>query len=154
MVRWEAKRLLFVIVAGLLSIYTGAVSQPAVAKETAKLVADPYAKEITRQKNKIIVSRAFVNAVKKNNAIVLSKVAVRQRTDKVGRAAAWELVQVDKGSSVARMGFTPGDRLTSVNGIPVGEFESKRAELEASTRWELVVYRQGKPRMMTIEVRE
>jgi predicted metalloprotease with PDZ domain len=141
------------MVAGLLLIYTGAFTRPVVAKESSKQ-ADPYVKEIIRQKNGVTVAGAFVDAVKKNNAIVLSRVALRQRLDKDGRLEGCELVQVDKGSSVAKMGFRSGDRLTSVNGIPVRELETKRAELEASSRWELVVLRQGKLRKIVIQVRE
>lgn len=153
MVRWEVKWLLFVAIAGLFLSFSGGVSQPVIAKETVK-PADKYSKEIVRNKNKVTVSRVFVDTVEKNNAIVLSNVAVRQRIDKNGKLEAWELVEIDRGSLVAKMGFRAGDRVTSVNGIPVRALETKRTELATSSRWELLVYRYGKPWRMVIEVRD
>jgi hypothetical protein len=153
LVRWEVKCLLLVAFAGLFLSFSEGVSQPVIAKETVK-PADKYSKEIVRSKNKVTVSRVFVDTVEKNDAIVLSSVAVRQRVDKHGRLEAWELVEIDRGSLVAKMGFRPGDRVTSVNGIPVRALETRRTELAMSSRWELLVYRHGKPRRVVIEVRE
>lgn len=132
---------------------SGACSLQVSAKEPAKEI-DPYAKEITRHGNVVTVSNAFVDSVRRNSTLVLSRVAIRQRVDKNGRPEACELVEIDKGSSVARMGFKSGDRVTRVNGIPIRDLEGRRSELEGSRRWELVILRQGKPRRIVVEVRE
>lgn len=138
---------------GLVFCFCANATGSTVAKDTAKGV-DPYAREVVRGKNRITVSKAFVDAVKKNHAVVLSRAAVRQRPDENGRVEAIELVQIDRGSSVAKMGFRPGDRIKSVNGMPVGELEAKRLEIEMANRWELTILRQGKPLRMVIEVRK
>lgn len=153
MARLKSRVLVITILCGLLFFFCTDATRSAVGKETAK-EADPYAGEVVRHKNRVAVSKAFVNAVQKNNAVVLSRAAVRQHLGKDGRVDAVELVQIDRGSSVAKMGFRSGDRIKSVNGIPLCEVEARRYEIETSNRWELLLYRHGKPRRIVIEVRE
>lgn len=153
LVSWRVECLVFAMLCILIPTHAGAFNHKATSKQTAKQ-ADPYLKEIARSKNKVTISREFVDAVRKNDAVVLSRAAVRQRLDKNGRVEAVELVQIDKGSSVAKMGFEPGDRIKSVNGIPLRELEARRSEIDTANRWELTIVRQGKLRRIVIEVRD
>lgn len=137
------------VLCALIFCFTIDATRSVAGKEPIK-ETDLYAKEVVRHKSRVTVSKAFVNAVRKNNAIVLSKAAVRQRVGKGGGLEAWELVEIDKGSSIEKMGFKSGDRIKSVNGIPVGELADRRSEIETSSSWELLVYRHGKPRKMLI----
>jgi hypothetical protein len=154
--RWLTGQILPFIVCGFLLCQGSAASQPETTKEGvgARQSADLFNREIIPRKNRVLVSRTFVEAVIDNKAILLSTVALRQHTGRNGRVDSLELVQVDKGSPVAKMGFKSGDHLCKVNGIAVGDLDDKRAELEASNRWELMVLRQGKHRRIVIEVRE
>lgn len=149
----ECRKLAIAILCSLLFCFCSLTARPAAGNENVKQ-ADPYAGEVVRLKNRVALSKGFVDAVRKNNAVVLSRIAVRQRLDRNGRVEAIELVQVDKDSAVAKMGFRPGDRIKGVNGIPVRELEAKQAEIESAKRWELAIIRQGKPRRIAIEVKD
>lgn len=153
MVSPKRRRLRIVIVCGLLLGFAGAVNEAIAAKEVVTQT-DPYSNEVTMNKDKVTISKGFLRAIKKDNAIILSKVAVRQRRGRDGRLDAWELVEIEKGSVVAKMGFRSGDRLKSINGIPVSEFEAKRTYLEASRRWEFSIYRRKRPQNVIVEVRD
>ncbi len=137
---------------------TGKDPAKAAAKTTGatgktQKVADPYAKEITKQGKIIVVSKKFVDLAKEDHAIVLSKVAVKQRVDENGKVSAYQLVQVDRGSSVEKMGFKAGDLLVSVNGIPARELTASQKKLEQETQFEAIVLRKGKKVKFLFEVR-
>jgi hypothetical protein len=147
------------LVAGsVMSQNTGETRDP--AKQAPKrdaargrTIVDPYTKEVTRRGNTIIVSKSFAEAVKKDNAVVLSKVAIKQRVDEKGKVIAYELVQIDRGSVVEKMGLKTGDRLTAVNGIPAKDLLEHRKPLEQGTRFLIDVMRKGKPVKLVAEIR-
>jgi type II secretory pathway component PulC len=118
-----------------------------------RTIADPYAKEVSRRGNTIIVSKAFAEAVKKDNALVLSKVAIKQRVDENGKVIAYELIQIDRGSVVEKMGLKTGDRLTAVNGIPAKDLLEHRKPLEQGNRFVVDMIRKGKPLKLAAEIR-
>lgn len=109
----------------------------------AKNDTDPYAREVTRKGNRVVVSRKLAEAARQNERIVLSRVAVKTRLDANGQLRSYELVQIDKGSVVDKMGLKPGDQITSVNSIPVRDLEQKRQILEKSDRFEVTIRRKG-----------
>ena len=121
------------------------------AAKTQKTV-DPYAKEITRKGKIVLVTKKFVDQVKAEHAIVLSKVAIKQRVDENGKVSAYQLVEVDRGSSVEKMGFKAGDLLLSVNGIPARDLKETQKNLEQESKFEVVVMRKGKKIKMFFEV--
>jgi type II secretory pathway component PulC len=114
---------------------------------------DPYAKDVTKRGNTVVVSRKFAAAARKDNSVLLSTVAVRARTDKAGRLAGYQLVTIDQGSSVSKMGFKPGDVVTAINGIPAREFEANRPSLESATRFDVDFTRKGTARKLSVEIR-
>jgi type II secretory pathway component PulC len=130
-----------------------AYEAPAKPATAAKTLADPYAREVTRIGSRVVVSRGLADATKQNNRIILSKVAVKSRLDREGKLRAYELVQVDKGSVVQKMGFLPGDQLVSVNGIPVRDLDEKGEDLKTADRFEVSVLRKGKIRKVMVEIR-
>lgn len=150
MVQSRQEQLHLVIVVGLLVGLT-LVSQPVMAKENPQKVD---ARGVVRIHDRVTVSKAFVDAVKKNNALMFSQIAVRGRAGKDGRLETWELVEVDGKSPVAKMGFRRGDRIASVNGIPARELEGRRTELETLSQWDLLIHRRGKLRRMRIEMKD
>jgi predicted metalloprotease with PDZ domain len=91
--------------------------------------------------------------VKRDNRIVLSKVAVKGRLNREGELQAWELVQVDRGSVVEKMGFRPADLVTTVNGIRARDFNDERQSLESSDRFKVTIVRKGKARNLIVEIR-
>jgi predicted metalloprotease with PDZ domain len=113
---------------------------------------DPYAKEITKKGKVVLVSKKFVDMTKEDHAIVLSKVAVKQRLDENGKVSAYQLVQVDRGSSVEKMGFKAGDQLISVNGIPAKDLKDNQKNLEQENKFEVTVVRKGKKVKLFFEV--
>ena len=121
----------------------GSEAQAATAPAGARM-ADPYAREVAKRGDLVIISRKLADAVKKDNGIVLSKVAVKVRLDGKGELRAYELVQVDKGSVVEKMGFRPGDLITAVNNIRARDFDDKRQSLESSDRFNVTFLRKGK----------
>ncbi len=128
----------------------------AAGKQGAKPAAaaqDPYAKEVTKRGNTVLVSRVFAAAVKKDNTVLLSKVAVKARVDNAGQLTGYQLVQIDRGSSVSKMGFKPGDVVTAVNGIPAREFEPNRRSLESATKFDVNFMRKGTARKLNVEIR-
>jgi type II secretory pathway component PulC len=110
-------------------------------------------KDIVRRGDLITISRQFVDEVSKDNGIVLSKVAIKVRVDANGKLAGYQLVQIDRGSAVERMGFKPRDILIGVNGIPARELESRRPSLETADRLDLTVLRGGKEKKMRVEIK-
>lgn len=130
------------------AVETGAEAAPA-----ARSGIDPYAREVTRKGNSVFVSKKLAEATRKDEKIVLSKVAVRTRVDAEGDLRAYELVQIDRGSVVEKMGLKPGDQVVKVNGIPVRDLEEKRRSLEGLSRFDVTVLRKGKPVKLRVEVR-
>jgi len=110
-------------------------------------------KDIGRRGDLVIVSKQFVDEVKKDNGIVLSKVAIKVRVDADGKLTGYQLVQIDRGSAVEKMGFKPLDVLTGVNGVPARELEVHRPSLETADRFDVTILRGGKKKTMRIEVR-
>lgn len=149
--------LLLVIVWGWLITVSALAAVPAAygesGKKTVRKAADPYARELTRKGDTVIISKQFVDLVKKNNAIILSKITVRQRLDESGTIAGYELVEVERGSVVEKMGFKPGDRVLSVNGIPVRDLEANLESLETAGRHVVTILRKGRARNLVFEIR-
>ena len=123
------------------------------AASTVPAGVDPYAREVTRRGNFILVSKKLADAAKRDNLIVLSKVAIKGRLDRRGEIQAYELVQIDKGSVVEKMGFRPGDLLTSVNAIPARRFYAERQSLEGANSLQVIIKRKGKTMKMTVEIK-
>jgi type II secretory pathway component PulC len=134
-----------------------AQSSRANGRQTAVLASrkttQPHGKEVSRRGNTILVSREFADRVKKNNDIVLSKVAVKSRVDKDGRFVGYELAQIDRGSVVEKMGFSSRDVITSVNGTPARELYANRSSLEASGRFDVEILRRGRAKKLVVEIR-
>jgi membrane-associated protease RseP (regulator of RpoE activity) len=110
-------------------------------------------KDIIRLGNNVTISRQFADEVKKSNDIVLSTVAVKARVDKAGALTGYQLVQIDKGSPVERMGLKAGDVITKINGIPAKEFEAKRPILEAASKFDVTIVRKSKQLKMKFDIR-
>ncbi|OPY69400.1 MAG: hypothetical protein A4E57_01201 [Syntrophorhabdaceae bacterium PtaU1.Bin034] len=114
---------------------------------------DPYTKEVKKKRgNVVVVSRRFSDEVKKNNQIILSKVAVKSRLDKNGQLEAYQLVVIDKGSVVDKIGLKPKDLITSVNGVPVKDLNANREVLEMADHFDITVVRKGKAKKFVIEI--
>ncbi len=131
-------------------------SQAPAGKGTAKPAAaaqDPYAREVTKRGNTVLVSREFAAAVKKDNSVLLAKVAVKARADKAGQLTGYQLVTIDRGSAIGKMGFKPGDVVTAVNGIPARAFEANRPSLQSATKFDVDFLRKDKPRKLNVEIR-
>lgn len=124
--------------------------QPASAASAAP---DQWVRDVKRSGNRVVVTKKLADAAKKDDKIVLSKVAVRSRLDAEGELRSYELVQVDKGSVVEKMGLRPGDQLVAVNGIPVRNLEEKRKGLEGSNRFSITIMRKGKPVKLNVEIK-
>lgn len=121
--------------------------------DATKAEQDASAREVTKRGNNVLVSPEFAALVKKNNQVLLSKVAFKARTDRKGQLKAYELVTIDRGSAVSRMGFKPGDLIAGVNGIPVRDFNANRECLESATRFDVEFWRKGKSRRLNVEIR-
>jgi S1-C subfamily serine protease len=130
-----------------LSLFTlfVALSLPALALSAQK--------EITREGTLVVVSKYFAEAVKKDNSVVLSTVAVKSRVDRNGRLQGFQLFQIDKGSPVEKMGFKTKDILTGVNGIPARDIEANRKSLENEQRFEVTILRNGGEKKVRIVIR-
>jgi hypothetical protein len=123
------------------------------AESAAPAGVDPYAREVTRRGNFVLVSKKLADAARRDNLIVLSNVAIRGRLDRRGELQAYELVQIDKGSVVEKMGFRPGDLLTSVNAIPARRFYAERQTIEGAKSLHVIIKRKGKTMKMTVEIK-
>lgn len=108
---------------------------------------------VTRKGDLIIVSKEFVDAVRKDNSIILSTVAVKAMVDDEGRILGFQLFQLDRGSIPEQMGFKAKDILASVNGIPARELEAMQGSLENKQRFELTILRNGKEKRVQVVVR-
>jgi type II secretory pathway component PulC len=122
------------------------------AVSAAQKSVDPYAKEVTKKGKSVVVTKDFADLVRKNNAVVLSKVAVKQKVDESGKVTAYQLVQIDRGSSVDRMGFKAGDLVTAVNGVPARDLVGNQKTLEQEKRFDVELIRKGKPMKITVEI--
>ncbi len=127
-----------------------AQAQPAPSEKKG---ADAYARDVTKHGKQVIIAKELGDAVRQDNRIVLSNVAVKSRLDKEGELRAYELVQVDKGSIVAKMGFKPGDLLTGINGIRAHDLYDRRQSLEKSNRFTVTIIRKGKPEKVIVEIK-
>lgn len=131
--------------------------QSRAGKQTGKpataTAQDPSAKEVTKRGNTVLVSREFANAVKKDNGVLLSKAAVRARADKAGQLTGYQLVTIDRGSAISRMGFKPGDVITAINGIPARELEANRSCLQSATKYDVDFVRKDSQRKLNVEIK-
>ncbi len=131
-------------------------TQSTAGKQTGKAPAatqDPSAKEVTKRGSTVLVSREFATAVKKDNGVLLSKAAVRARADKAGQLAGYQLVTIDRGCAISKMGFKPGDVITAINGIPAREFENNRQCLQSATKYDVDFLRKDSPRRLNVEIK-
>jgi len=134
--------------------------QPAqnIATDTRSQPADQKAfqvrsNDITRKGSLVFVSRAFADAVKKDNTIVLSTVAVKSQVDQKGQLRGFQLFQIDRGSPVTRMGFKAKDVVVGVNGIPARALEANRQSLEKEHDFGVAILRDGKEKKIRILIR-
>jgi S1-C subfamily serine protease len=132
---------------------TGTTESATASDRPDRTVSQGQAKDIVRRGDLVTVSKQFVDQVKKDNGIVLSKVAIKVRVDADGKLTGYQLVQIDRGSALEKMGFKPMDILTGVNGIPARELESHRPSLETANRFVLTVLRGGKEKKVRVEIR-
>jgi hypothetical protein len=110
-------------------------------------------KEIIVQGNNVAISRQFADEARKSNDIILSTVAIKARVDKAGVLTGYQLVQIDKGSPVERMGLKAGDVVTTINDVPAKEFETKRQTLDAASKFDVTIIRKSKQLRMKFEIR-
>jgi S1-C subfamily serine protease len=128
-------------------------AKKAAPSDKSRRAADPYAKDVVRKGNTIVVSKNFADRVKEDKSIILSKVAIKQRLDESGKVAAYELVEVDRGSVVEKAGLKARDRVTAVNGVPAVDLLKNQESLEKEHRFEVTVMRKGKPMKLVFEIR-
>lgn len=117
-----------------------------------KKPVDPYAKEIRKSGDIVVLSKLFADLVRENNSIILSKVAIQQRLDNAGKVAGYELVSIDRGSVVEKTGLRSHDLVTSVNGVLARDFNASRESLEACNRFDITILRKGKVKNLIIEI--
>jgi len=108
---------------------------------------------VVKKGNLVLISKEFANEVRQNNAILLSKVAIKARLDKNGSLRGYEAVQIDKESVVEGMGFRPHDLVISVNGIPARDLEASRESLESVDRFDVTLLRKGKTIRLRFQIR-
>jgi type II secretory pathway component PulC len=113
---------------------------------------DPYAKEIKKNGDIVVISKSFADLARKNNSIILSKVAIQQRLDDAGKIAGYELVSIDRGSVVEKTGLRPHDLVTGVNGVLARDFNESRESLEECNRFDITILRKGKTKNIIIEI--
>jgi predicted metalloprotease with PDZ domain len=109
--------------------------------------------EIQKKGNVALVSKKFADEVKKNNDIILTQMALKSRFSKEGRLNGIQLVQIDRGGAVEKAGFMARDTIVAINGIEPHEWEPRRASIEQSTKFDVTILRQGKQRILKIEIR-
>jgi S1-C subfamily serine protease len=116
--------------------------------------ADRYAREITRRSGVVVVSKALAEDVKRDVDIVLSAVTIKAHVGRDGRIAAYEVVQIDRGSIPEKLGFRPNDLISEVNGVPARDFIASRRSLGSARRFRVTIFRKGKPRTLVVEIRQ
>jgi type II secretory pathway component PulC len=95
-------------------------------------------KEIVRQGSTTRISKALAERIKTNGAGIMSSMAVKPAPDGV------QVVSVDKGSIVQKMGIAPGDTLQEVNGHRLDSTQNMSKVFEAlknATDFEVKVLR-------------
>ena len=115
--------------------------------------SNPYLKEIKKEKSIVLVSRKLADLVRNDNRIVLSETAIKQRLDKDGGIAGYELVQIDRPGVLDKIGLRQGDIITSVNGIPAPEFTANPQVLGSASRFDLGIKRKERTKHLIIEIR-
>ena len=108
---------------------------------------------VVKKGNFVVISKEFASEVRENNAILLSKVAIKARLDKNGSLRGYEAVQIDKQSVVEGMGFKPHDLIISINAIPARDLEASRESLESVDRFDVTLLRKGKTIKLRFEIR-
>jgi hypothetical protein len=112
------------------------------------------AERIIQKKGDVfLVSKKFADEVKQNNDIILTQMALKSRFDKEGRLSGIQLVQIDRGGAVEKAGFMTRDTIVAINGIVPHEWDSRRASFEQSTKFDVTILRQGKQKILKIEIR-
>lgn len=137
--------------AGSMAVSSGTASKE--QSPSGRTVPEGHVGGVVRKGNLVVISKEFANEVRENNAILLSKVAIKARLDKSGSLRGYEAVQIDKGSVVERMGFRPHDLVISVNAIPASDLEASRESLESQNRFDVTIVRKGKTMRLRFEIR-
>jgi S1-C subfamily serine protease len=130
----------------------GASMEPAPAT-SGRTAPERRVTGVARKGRLVVISKEFAQEVREDNAILLSKVAIKARLDKNGSLRGYEAVQIDAGSVVERMGFRPHDVVIGVNAISVRDLEASRESLESADRFDIIVIRKGKTIKLRFEIR-
>lgn len=147
-----------VVFAAGLTIMLSLVSAPLYAQTAGKagrqIRSEKEGKmaDIRRMKNKTIVSRSLADRIQEDNGIALSTVAIQVK-QLPNNDSAFKVVQIDKGGIADRLGFKAGDIIWKVNGLDMNAARDQVQTLEQSDRFEVLLLRGGKKRILRFEIR-
>jgi type II secretory pathway component PulC len=110
-------------------------------------------KDILRKGNAVIVSKQFAEEVKRNNDLILSHIVVKSRFDKDGHLEGIELVQIDRGSAIEKIGFMTRDIVVAINGVLPHGWDAQRTTIEQSDQLDVTILRQGKQKILRLEIK-
>jgi type II secretion system protein C len=131
--------------------------EPRLAKqEQIRPGAGDYTKEITKEGATTVISKSLADKMKKENAILMSSLAIKLSTDASGKPNGYKVVSVDNGSLAQKLGIMPGDVLQELNGYQLKTAEdTKKAHdaLKNRSKFEVKVLRRGKMETLRYEIR-
>jgi len=124
-------------------------------KAQPKQQAD-YSKDIRKEGNTVVVSKALADKIRVDNSVVLSSVAVKASLDNNGQSNGFKIVAVDRGSIAEKMGIAANDIIQEVNGRKLtASDDGKKAQesFKNTSKFEVKVLRGKQTKMLHYEVK-
>jgi type II secretory pathway component PulC len=124
-------------------------------KIPSKQQAD-YSKDIRKEGNAVIMSKALADKIRADNSVVLSAVAVKASVDDKGQSNGFKIVAVDRESIAEKMGLVANDILQEVNGRKLktsDDLKNAQDAFKNASRFEVKVLRKNQAKMLYYEVK-
>ncbi|MBA4391625.1 MAG: hypothetical protein C0399_11925 [Syntrophus sp. (in: bacteria)] len=115
-----------------------------------------YSKDIKKEGNTVVVSKALADRIRADNNIVLSTIAVKASVDNSGQSNGFKVVSVDRGSIAEKMGLVTNDILQEVNGQNLtasNDGKNAQESLKNMSKFEVKILRGTQTKMLSYEIK-
>jgi len=115
-----------------------------------------YSKDIRKEGNAVVMSKALADKIRADNSVVLSAIAVKASLDDKGQSNGFKIVAVDKDSVADKMGLAANDILQEVNGRKLktaDDLKNAQDAFKNTAKFEVKVLRNNQAKMLHYEVK-
>jgi type II secretory pathway component PulC len=132
------------------------IAKKAKEEKTPSKQQPDYSKDIRKEGNAVIMSKALADKIRADNSVVLSAVAVKASVDDKGQSNGFKIVAVDRESIAEKMGLVANDILQEANGRKLktsDDLKNAQNAFKNTSKFEVKVLRKNQAKMLYYEVR-